>query len=65
MYVKRINQGDITNHFMQGRHKNSCVKYLSQSYYTTQKRLDLTVHIILFLKVLLNGRKNQYVMSMG
>ena len=36
-YVCKKNQGDIINYFMQGRHKNCCVIYLSQSYYKTPK----------------------------
>ena len=36
------NQNDIINYFIQGRHKNCCVIYLSQSYYKTLKehRID-------------------------
>ena len=62
-YVCEMNQGDIINYFIQGRHKNYFVIYISQSYYKTPK--DIRLHIILFLKVLLNGRMKQYVMSRG
>ena len=34
-YVCEKNQKDIINYFIQGRHKNCCVIYLSQSYYKT------------------------------
>ena len=30
-YVYEKNQNDIINHFIQGRHKNCCVIYLSQA----------------------------------
>ena len=36
-YVCEKNQEDIISYFIQGRHKNCCVIYLSQSYYKTQK----------------------------
>ena len=41
-YVCEKNQNDIINYFIQGRHKNYCVIYLSQSYYKTLKehRID-------------------------
>ena len=64
-FVCEKNQGDIINYFMQGIHKNCCVIYLSQSFFETPKDVRLTVHILLFLKVLLNGRMKQHVMSRG
>ena len=62
-YVCEKNQNDIMNYFIQGRHKNCCVIYLSQSYYKTP--IDIRINIILFLKVLLNGRMKKYLMSIG
>ena len=35
------NQNDIINHFIRARHKNCCVIYLSQSYYTTPKDIRM------------------------
>ena len=65
-YVWEKNQGDIINYLMQGKYKNCCVIYLSQSYYKTPKNIRINwLHFKQFLKVLLNGRMNQYVMSMG
>ena len=65
-YVCEKNQNDIINYFIQGRHKNCCVIYLSQSYYRTPKDIRINCsNITLFLKVLHNGRMKQYVMSMG
>ena len=34
-YLCEKNQNDIINYFIQGRHKNYCVIYLSQSYHKT------------------------------
>ena len=36
-YVLERNQNDITNYFIQGRHKNCCVIYLPQSYYIIRR----------------------------
>ena len=48
-YVCEKNQGDIINYFIQGRHKNCCVIYLSQSYYKTPKDITLNCsHYIIF-----------------
>ena len=48
-YVCEKNQNDIINYFIQGRHKNYCVIYLSQSYYTTPKDIRITCsHHIIF-----------------
>ena len=48
-YVCEKNQKDIINYFIQGRHKNSCVIYLSQSYYKTPKDIRLNcLHYIIF-----------------
>ena len=48
-YVCEKNQGDIINYFIQGRHKNCCVIYLSQSYYKTPKDIRLNCsHYIIF-----------------
>jgi hypothetical protein len=42
-------QKEITKYFMQGRHKNCCVIYLSQSYYKTPKDIRINCsHYILF-----------------
>ena len=60
-YVCEKNQNDIINYFIQGRLKNCCVIYLSQSYYKTPKNIRINCsHYIL-----LNGRMKQYVMIMG
>ena len=47
-YVCEKNQNDIINYFIQGRHMNCCVIYLSQSYYKTPKdiRVNCTHYII-------------------
>ena len=47
-YVCEKNQKDIINYFIQGRHKNCCVIYLSQSYYKTPKdiRINCSQYII-------------------
>ena len=48
-YVCEKNQGDIINYFMQGRHKNCCVIYISQSSYKTPKNIRLNCsHYIIF-----------------
>ena len=48
-YVCENNQGDIINHFIQRRHKNCCVIYISQSYYKTTKDIRLNCsHYIIF-----------------
>jgi hypothetical protein len=42
-------QNEITRYFIQGRHKDCCVIYLSQSYYKTPKDIRLNCsHYILF-----------------
>ena len=48
-YVCEKNQNDIINYFIQGRHKNCCVIYISQSYYKTPKdiRINCSHYIIL------------------
>ena len=40
-YVCETIQNDIINYFIQGRHKNFCVIYLSQSYYKTPKDIGI------------------------
>ena len=48
-YVCEKNQGDIINYFIQGRNKNCCVIYISQSYYKTPKDIRLNCsHYIIF-----------------
>ena len=48
-YVCEKNQGDIIKYFIQGRHKNSCIIYLSQLYYMTPKDLRVNwSHYIIF-----------------
>lgn len=48
-YVCERNQNDIINYFIQGRHKNCCVIYLTQSYYKTPKDIRLNCsHYIFF-----------------
>ena len=68
-YVCEKNQNDIINYFLQRRYKNCCVIYLSQSYYKTPKDIKINCSqyffFFFFLKVLLNGRMKQYVMSIG
>ena len=42
-------QNDIINYFIQGRHKNCCVIYLSQLYYKTPKDIRINCsHYIIF-----------------
>ena len=64
-YVCEKNQNDIINHFIEGRHKNCCVIYLSQSYYKTPKDIRINCSHYIIFKVLLNGRMKQYVMGIG
>ena len=47
-YVCEKIQNDIINYFIQGRHKNCGVIYLSQSYYKTPKdiRINCSSYII-------------------
>ena len=40
-YVCEKNQRDLINYFIQGRHKNCSVIYLSQSFYKTPKDIRL------------------------
>ena len=48
-YVCEKNQEDIINIFIQGRQKNCCAIYLSQSYYKTPKDIRLNCsHYIIF-----------------
>lgn len=48
-YVCEKNQNDLINYFIQGRHKNCCVIYLTQSYYKTPKDIRLNCsHYIFF-----------------
>ena len=48
-YICDINQYQIIKYFIQGRHKNSRVIYLSQSYYKTDKNIRLNCdHFILY-----------------
>ena len=49
VYVCEKNQNDIINYFIQGRHKNCCIIYLSQSYYKTPKDIRINCsHYIIF-----------------
>ena len=47
-YVYEKNQNDIINYFIQGRHKNCCVIYLSQSYKTPKDIRINCSHYIIF-----------------
>ena len=48
-YVCEKNQNDIINYFIQGRHKNCCVIYPSQSYHKTPKDIRINCsHYIIF-----------------
>ena len=48
-YVCEKNRNDITNYFIQGKHKNCCVIYLSQLYYKTPKDIIINcLHYIIF-----------------
>ena len=48
-YVCEKNQGDLINYFIQGKHNNCCVIYLSQSYYKTPKDIRINCsHYIIF-----------------
>ena len=46
-YVCEKNQNDMINYFIQGRHTNCCVIYLSQSYYVLDIRINC-LHYIIF-----------------
>ena len=39
MFVKKKNQEELINYFIQGRHKNCSVIYLSQSFYKTPRNI--------------------------
>ena len=48
-YICEKIQNDVINYFIQGRQKNCCVIYLSQSYYKTPKDIRLNCsHYITF-----------------
>ena len=47
-YVCEKNQNDIINYFIQGRHKNCCEIYLSQSYYKMPKDIRINCSHIIF-----------------
>ena len=48
-YICDKNQDQIIKYFIQGRHKNCSVIYLSQSYYKTDKNIRLNCdHFILY-----------------
>ena len=48
-YVCEKNKNDIINYFIQGKHKNCCVIYLSKSYYKTPKDIRINCsHYIIF-----------------
>ena len=48
-FVCDKNQKPIENYFMQGRHKNCCAIYLSQSYYKTPKDIRLNCsHFVIY-----------------
>ena len=64
-YVCEKNQNDMINYFIQGRHKNCCVIYLSQSYYKTPKDIRIRCSHYIIFESRTNGRMKQYVMSMG
>ena len=63
-YVCEKIQNDIINYFIQGRHKNCGVIYLSQSYYRTPKDIRINCSSYIIFESL-NGRMKQYVMSIG
>ena len=49
LYIYDKNQDQIIKYFIQGRHKNCSVIYLSQSYYKTDKNVILNCdHFILY-----------------
>ena len=49
MCVCEKNRNDIINYFIQGRHKNCCVIYLSKSYYKTPKDIRINCsHYFIF-----------------
>ena len=48
-FVTEKNQRPLINYFIQGRHKNTSVIYLSQSYFSTPKDIRLNCsHLIIF-----------------
>ena len=48
-YVCENNQNYLIYYFIQGSHKNCCVRYLSQSYYKTPKDIRINCsHYIIF-----------------
>ena len=59
-HVCEKNQNDIINYFIQGRHKNCCVIYISQSYYKTPKDIRInSSHYIVFES--LTKRENEAI----
>ena len=47
-YVCEKNQNDIINYFIQGRHKNCCLIYLTQSYFKTPKDIRINCSHYIF-----------------
>ena len=48
-FVCDRNQKPLVDYFIQGRHKNCCVIYLSQSYYKTPKDIRLNCsHFVIY-----------------
>ena len=50
-YVCDKNQRQIIDYFIQGRHKNCSVIYLSQSFYKTPKDIRLKLFSLLFIRI--------------
>ena len=56
-YVCEKNQREIVDYFIQGRHKNCSVIYLSQSFYKTPRDIRLNVLTIVFMNFHLQERE--------
>ena len=59
-YVCDKNQRQIIDYFIQGRHKNCSVIYLSQSFYKTPKDIDLIVLTTAYMNFHHPGKPTEY-----
>ena len=50
-YVCDRNQRQLIDYFIQGRHKNCSVIYLSQSFYKTPKDIRIKLFLLLFIRI--------------
>ena len=62
-FVCDKNQKPLVDYFIQGRHKNCCVIYLSQSYYKTPKDIRLNCSHFAFMIFRVLMKKVSYVVK--